>query len=113
MTESKIEAKIVAALEDLGCWVIRIQGRGVNGIPDLIVHRRGHTLYLEDKTPKGRLSAHQIQFRERAEAQMIPCKSARSVEEAIQVVIKEFGITNVPSKTHTAPSQDRVPRKRQ
>jgi hypothetical protein len=96
MTESQIEKKIVQALEFMGCMVVRIQGRGVNGVPDLIVHHDTLTAYLEDKTPRGRLSAHQVQFRADAEAHGIRVLTARSVEEAVTTVSEWFGIPCPP-----------------
>ncbi len=92
MTESKIEDRIVKALRSMGCMVVRIQGRGVNGVPDLIVHHDTLTVYMEDKTPRGRLSAHQVQFRADAEAHGIRVLTARSVEDAVTQVSEWFGI---------------------
>jgi hypothetical protein len=92
MTESNIEKKIITALENLGCMVVRIQGRGVNGIPDLIVHWETLSVYVEDKTPKGRLSAHQVQFRANAQAHGIKVLVARDPDEAVRLVSEWFGI---------------------
>lgn len=93
MTESKIESMIVTALEALGCMVVRLQGRGTNGVADLIVHHETLTVYVETKTPRGRISAHQVQFRQQAEAHGIKTFTVRSVEEAVTLVSEWLGIT--------------------
>lgn len=95
MTESKIETKIVSALEKLGCMVVRIEGRGVNGIPDLVVHWEGLTVYVEDKTRVGRLSAHQKRFREKAAKHGVTVLVARTPEEAIELVSQELGVASI------------------
>jgi Holliday junction resolvase len=93
MTESKIESKIITALEALGCFVCRTQGRGTNGVPDLAVMYDTQFCWLENKTTHGRVSAHQVQFRKRAESHRIRVFTVRSVEEAVTKVSEWFGIS--------------------
>jgi Holliday junction resolvase len=51
MLESKIQRGIINLLEADGWYVIKLMQTNKNGIPDLICHRAGRTIYIEVKRP--------------------------------------------------------------
>lgn len=60
MTEQQIQSKKIKELEEQGYYVIKLTKTNKNGIPDLIAIPKGSdVLFVEVKTPKGRLSALQ------------------------------------------------------
>ena len=65
LTENEIQLQCRQYLQIKGWLVIRIQqGIGCHlGISDLIAVKDGKTVYIEIKTPKGKLSQHQENFR--------------------------------------------------
>ena len=56
MLESKIQKKIINRLQEEGWLCIKLIKTTLNGIPDLICHRKGETMYIEVKRPLGKLS---------------------------------------------------------
>jgi Holliday junction resolvase len=54
--ESKLQKKIINQLTKEGWLCIKLIKTTVNGIPDLICHRQGETMYIEVKRPTGKLS---------------------------------------------------------
>jgi Holliday junction resolvase len=54
--ESKLQKKIINQLTKEGWYIIKLIKTTVNGIPDLICHRQGETMYIEVKRPTGKLS---------------------------------------------------------
>jgi hypothetical protein len=54
--ESKIQAKIIKQLESENWLCIKLIKTSVNGIPDILCHRQGETMYIEVKRPTGKLS---------------------------------------------------------
>lgn len=93
MTESAIEKKTVEALAKLNVMSTRVAGRGVNGVPDLVLHYEGLTCWLEMKTLTGRISPVQVGFKRRAAKHGVTVLVAYGVSDAITKVIDEFGIT--------------------
>lgn len=60
MTEQQIQAKRIKELEDEGYYVIKLMRTNKNGIPDLIaIPANSDVLFVEVKTPKGKLSTLQ------------------------------------------------------
>lgn len=51
MLESAIQSKVIKELEGNGWYVIKLMQTNKNGIPDLIAHREGRTIYIEIKRP--------------------------------------------------------------
>lgn len=51
MLESKIQSQIIRKLHADGWMVIKLIKTNTNGIPDLICHRQGRTIYIEVKRP--------------------------------------------------------------
>jgi hypothetical protein len=56
MLESKIQTKIIKQLESENWLCIKLIKTTVNGIPDLLCHRKGETMYVEVKRKTGILS---------------------------------------------------------
>ena len=97
--ESKLMHKIMAALSEHGCFVLRTNSGvyydsnrsrirvGFPGLSDLIGFRPdGKFFALEIKTPTGRPSPEQIKFIDFCHRKGIPAGIARSVEEALQIL---------------------------
>lgn len=60
MTEQQIQTKKIKELEGRGYYVIKLTKTNKNGIPDLIaIPKDSDVMFIEVKTPKGRLSALQ------------------------------------------------------
>ena len=51
MLESAIQSKVIKELEANGWYVVKLMQTNKNGIPDLIAHREGRTVYMEIKRP--------------------------------------------------------------
>lgn len=63
------------------------------GAPDIMLVRNGGTVaFLEVKTAKGRLSKHQIAFRDWCGANAVPYAVVRGVGD-VQVALKDWGIS--------------------
>ena len=56
MLERDLQRKISRKLKSLGWMCYKFSSPGHNGVPDLICIKDGKTLFLEVKTPTGRLS---------------------------------------------------------
>ncbi len=57
MTEQKIQSKKIKLLEAEGYFVLKLIKTNKNGIPDLLaLHKNKPSLFVECKTPKGKLS---------------------------------------------------------
>lgn len=68
-TEQYIQSQIIKYLESKNWLVFKLMAVSKSGVPDLICHYEGNTLYIEVKKPGGRLSQVQkyriAQLRER------------------------------------------------
>jgi hypothetical protein len=92
MTESYLQSQIKKALEAINCLVIKTDPPPI-GLPDLLVsYAPGRHIWIEVKTPTGKLSKAQIAYhaylrKNYQETVYI----ARSVEEAInQIELKRL-----------------------
>ena len=74
MLESKIQTKIKKKLEADGWIVIKLVRTSKSGIPDLLCHRQGETMYIEVKRPTGKLSELQKTRIKQLESQGITVK---------------------------------------
>lgn len=61
-----------------------------SGIPDVIAHKDGKTIWVEVKAPGGYPSAEQKAIHERLRAQSIPVAVCRSIED-VDAFLKEVG----------------------
>jgi Holliday junction resolvase len=59
MTEQIIQMQIMAHLRREGWYVNKLISTSLKGVPDLICHRNGQTVYLEVKRPGGKVRAVQ------------------------------------------------------
>jgi hypothetical protein len=97
MTETAISRSVRKALESLGYWVERVpagkietaRGSWVHsvskGCPDLLVIAPIYG-WIEVKTAKGKLSADQKKWHERAAKAGVRVAVVRSVKEAVEIV---------------------------
>ena len=60
MIEKDIEEKICQAARDCGWLVLKLTSPSRRGAPDRMLIRDGDVVFLEIKTPKGKLSAPQV-----------------------------------------------------
>ena len=51
MLESVIQTKVIKQLEAHNWYVVKLMQTNKNGIPDLIAHKEGRTIYMEIKRP--------------------------------------------------------------
>jgi hypothetical protein len=51
MLESAIQSKVIKELDAHGWYVVKLMQTNKNGIPDLIAHKEGRTIYMEIKRP--------------------------------------------------------------
>ena len=58
------------------------------GLPDLVIHFDGMAIYLEIKTPTGKLSEHQIAFQEQCEKDKVQYYVIRSLEDLTRILNK-------------------------
>jgi Holliday junction resolvase-like predicted endonuclease len=56
MKESDIQHSIITWLESIGMYVVKVIQTNKNGWPDLQALQNGVTLFIEVKTPTGKLS---------------------------------------------------------
>lgn len=69
----------------------RLKAEGVlAGVPDLVLHVGGLTVYLEVKTPGGRMQDSQDDFAAYCQANAIPHHVVRSVDDMLTVVHTHF-----------------------
>jgi len=59
MKESQIQSAIIKKLTGAGWYVVKLIQTNKNGIPDLVCHRDGKTVYLEIKQPGNQLESLQ------------------------------------------------------
>jgi Holliday junction resolvase len=59
-TEAQIQRAILVKLEKLGWYVIKLIQTNKNGIPDLLCHKAGRTVYVEVKRPGHKPRALQV-----------------------------------------------------
>jgi hypothetical protein len=96
LLESSIQKACINFLNLRGIFNYKINNGGVyikakdrymvaqtKGIPDLIMHYKGFVHYVEFKTPTGRMSEHQLNFRARCEYDGINYLIIHSVDELV------------------------------
>lgn len=73
-------------------FAVKLKREGVKaGVPDVFVPiptKKYHGLYLEFKTPKGKVSDRQKEYMEYLESVKYKCAVVRSVEEAVETLLK-------------------------
>ena len=78
------QAAIVAALRKIGCEVQDLSRMG-NGVPDLMAKLRFRIMWLEVKSPGGKLTPHQVDWHLRWSPHVAVVTTP---EEAIEVMIR-------------------------
>ena len=64
-----------------------LQGLGsAKGLPDRVMHFKGHAVYLEIKKPKGKLSVHQLAFNSQCVDDCITYLVIRSLDDIMNYV---------------------------
>ncbi len=88
MKESDIQRQIKEYLQWKGWFVFKIhQSLGSHkGIADLYAIKRGQGIWIEVKTPKGRLSEHQENFRHNLELHGGRYILARGIEDLADLI---------------------------
>lgn len=83
ITETDIKRTIKGFLDATGVFNFPItQGiASYKGAPDRIAHYNGEVIYLEIKTPKGKLSEWQVAFQEQCASDGIKYYVVRSLED--------------------------------
>lgn len=89
MLEKDIERKAVQAARERGWLCYKFASPAHRGVPDRIFIKDGRVVFVEFKTPKGRLI--KLQERELARLRDAGCEAcvARSVEEVLAVLADE------------------------
>lgn len=62
MSEAALQRKVIRELNALGWIVWKWESPGRRGVPDLIALRDGIVIFIEVKTPEGRLSPGQTKM---------------------------------------------------
>ena len=90
MTEQQIQTDIKTYLEYKGFFVFKIHQQGkycFRGISDLIAVKDGITIFVEVKTPTGKLRPEQMSFMEQIQnhgAKYIIARSLDDIREAVK-----------------------------
>lgn len=94
MSETKLSASIRGALAANGFWVVRLGsvghhgkrslGTGEPGLPDIMLVGLG---FLEVKTDKGKLSAVQVAWHQKATHEGVRVATVRSVRDALTIAL--------------------------
>lgn len=86
--ETMLTKRIVALLEQFGCWCVKIHGSQYQmaGLPDLLVMRGGRVAWLEIKTATGKTSRVQDVVIAKIKRYGVPVAVVRTPEEALEFV---------------------------
>lgn len=86
--EAALKRTITKYLQWKGWRVKRIQQSALSepGLPDLFCFKDGRVVFVEVKTPKGRLSPHQEAFRRECVEECVPYIVARGIEDVLDMV---------------------------
>lgn len=85
-SEQDIQRKILAYLESIGAYAIKIITANKRGVADVIACHKGQFYAIEVKTPKGRVSPLQEWHIERAKQSGAIAFIARSVEDVKEIL---------------------------
>ena len=85
--ETKLKNKIMRAIRQRYpyAWIWKISDRFRSGVPDLLVIYRGYNIFIEIKTPKGRISAIQRHTMQEMQAAGGRVFVARSVGDVLEI----------------------------
>lgn len=114
MQESKYpELKLLHAIPNGGHRHLvvarKLKAEGVkSGVPDLflpVARQNYHGLYIEMKTPKGKIQDSQKWWLEELDKQGYYCVVCREVEQTIETIISYLKLTSSPQNIVSAPYQ--------
>jgi Holliday junction resolvase-like predicted endonuclease len=89
LKEAQIQSLIKEYLTRAGYFVFKVHQQGYRvhkGISDLVAIKCGHTVWIEVKTPTGKLSDDQLAFKRAVEEHGGRYIVARGVEDLVEVV---------------------------
>ena len=86
MLESAIQRKIIKAIEELGCYVVKVMVANRPGCPDLLVCYRGAFYGMEVKNETGKPSKLQLYHGELIERSGGKFGVVRSVLDALKLL---------------------------
>lgn len=95
-TEAQTQAKIIKRMTDDGWFVVKLIQTNRNGIPDLVAHKEGKTLYVEVKALSGRVSALQAHRIEELTKAGIPSFIVRTETEIHDIIANCEGGEQLP-----------------
>ena len=109
MLESEIQAKVIKRMEMHGWYVIKLIQTNRNGIPDLLAHRRGKTIYLEIKRPGLKPTPLQDQRHRELMRSGIVVHTIKSVDELYLygILTQDYDTTSHHRHSQTIPGPDR------
>lgn len=82
MLESALERRLAARAKISGGWAIKITSPAQAGLPDrLVIKRDGRVVWVELKTPRGRVSAIQAKVHTRLRGLGQDVRVVRTAEE--------------------------------
>jgi len=98
--ETKIKHQVKDYLRLKGWFIFHnLAGTGVyKGIPDFIAVKEGFVIFLEIKTPEGKLSQHQKEFQKNIEDHNGNYFVCRSLEDAIKLNVNIDEVTYYENK---------------
>lgn len=83
MTEQQIQTKIMLSLRKEGWYCNKIINTSLKGVPDIIAHKNGKTVYIEVKKPGLKPTNLQVYRMQELEKYGIKTLTATNVEECI------------------------------
>ena len=79
--ESEIQAKCVKYATEQGWIVLKVIASNMNGISDLILFKDNTTIFVEMKTPTGKVAPLQLYRQKQLQAQGFKYEIVRSLDE--------------------------------
>ena len=91
MKESGIEARLTSLVQKRGGLCYKFVSPGSAGVPDrIVITREGHTIYVELKTGRGRLSAIQKWQQEQLRSHGADVRTLKGLEQVKSFVEEVF-----------------------
>jgi len=87
--ESSIQRQLLQALASEGIFAFKVMSASVRGVADVCAMHQGKVYFIEVKTSKGRLTAHQEWFASKCRmngVQYIVCRCKEDIDEIIKYI---------------------------
>jgi Holliday junction resolvase len=94
MTEQQIQTKIILALRREGWYVNKLISTSQKGVPDLIAHKQGKTIYIEVKRPGYKptnLQVYQMETLNKYGIETLTCNNADECIVKVQSITSAKG----------------------